>query len=119
MARRIIYAGKPYCRNCPNTVRGPGKSLCHDCHSKYQVEWRRRNPLEGAAKKRSQARAYLHMNVKRGKVKKQPCEVCGKTKVEAHHPDYSKPLEVRWLCQRHHLALIGAVPRTWEGASGL
>jgi hypothetical protein len=35
----------------------------------------------------------------------QPCEVCGATKVEKHHPDYSKPLEVRWLCREHHLAL--------------
>jgi ribosomal protein S27AE len=32
-----------------------------------------------------------------------PCEVCGATEnVHAHHDDYSKPLEVRWLCSRHH-----------------
>lgn len=36
---------------------------------------------------------------------KQPCEVCGKeTDVHAHHDDYGKPLEVRWLCRTHHLA---------------
>jgi len=35
-------------------------------------------------------------------LEKQPCEVCGATKVEAHHDDYTKPLEVRWLCKRHH-----------------
>jgi hypothetical protein len=41
------------------------------------------------------------------------CEQCGlKPEYEAlqgHHDDYSKPLEVRWLCrschQRHHDAL--------------
>ncbi|MFC3331681.1 hypothetical protein ACFOEM_04310 [Paenalcaligenes hominis] len=31
------------------------------------------------------------------------CEVCGKSKVDAHHDDYSKPLEVRWLCREHHM----------------
>lgn len=33
---------------------------------------------------------------------KQPCEVCGAEKSEAHHDDYTKPLSVRWLCRSHH-----------------
>lgn len=36
------------------------------------------------------------------KLKRQPCEICGKSKVHAHHDDYLKPLNVRWLCQAHH-----------------
>jgi len=41
--------------------------------------------------------------IKRGDLERQPCEVC-KTRidVEAHHDDYTKPLQVRWLCKRHH-----------------
>lgn len=35
----------------------------------------------------------------------QPCRVCGAEKVDAHHEDYSKPLEVMWLCRTHHMAL--------------
>ena len=36
---------------------------------------------------------------------RQPCEMCGERKSHAHHDDYSKPLEVRWLCERHHIAI--------------
>lgn len=32
-----------------------------------------------------------------------PCELCGsRQNVEAHHDDYARPLDVRWLCKRHH-----------------
>lgn len=48
--------------------------------------------------------------IKRGILIAEPCEICGKTSVmadgrnaiQAHHDDYNKPLEVRWLCQEHH-----------------
>ena len=33
---------------------------------------------------------------------REPCRECGETLSEAHHEDYSKPLEVIWLCKRHH-----------------
>lgn len=45
--------------------------------------------------------------VRSGKLTKQPCEVCGEFDVEAHHEDYSKPLEVEWLCRAHHLQRHG------------
>lgn len=39
-----------------------------------------------------------------GELVRQPCEVCGATRTDGHHDDYSKPLEVRWLCRAHHAA---------------
>ena len=70
-------------------------------------EWRKDHPLEGEARKRATARAYLHVYVKRGKVIKQPCNICQSQEVMAHHLDYDKPLEVIWLCKKHHGQIHG------------
>jgi hypothetical protein len=51
------------------------------------------------------AREKFRDAVKRGKIKRQPCETCGESKSHGHHEDYSKPLEVKWLCHKHHAAL--------------
>ena len=48
------------------------------------------------------ARNAVASALKRGILIKQPCELCTSTKVEAHHADYSKPLDVTWLCVTHH-----------------
>jgi ribosomal protein S27AE len=51
---------------------------------------------------KANARSYLNVYIRRGKVVKKPCEVCGDKTVQAYHDDYKKPLEVRWMCRKHH-----------------
>lgn len=48
------------------------------------------------------ARIALNVAVSKGKVTRDPCEVCGDRDTHGHHEDYSRPLEVVWLCQAHH-----------------
>jgi hypothetical protein len=40
--------------------------------------------------------------IRDGRIKQEPCAVCGKEKTQGHHEDYSKPLDIVWLCTRHH-----------------
>lgn len=67
--------------------------------TKEYAEWRRTH--------REAYRAHRIVNsaIKKGTVKRSSCEVCGedrKYRVHAHHDDYRKPLQVRWLCVPHH-----------------
>lgn len=56
------------------------------------------------AKNRLVVRAYsaTARAVRSGRIKRMPCIVCGGLKAEAHHHDYSRPLDVTWLCFKHH-----------------
>lgn len=40
--------------------------------------------------------------IRSGALRKMPCENCGEKEVHAHHDDYAKPLDVRWLCPSCH-----------------
>ncbi len=51
---------------------------------------------------RQKARLVLGGKIKSGKVVRGPCVVCGAEKTHGHHTDYSKPLDVTWLCKEHH-----------------
>lgn len=55
-------------------------------------------------KEKQKAREMLNWHVNSGKVKKpDTCENCNvKDIIQGHHPDYSKPLEVMWLCTPCH-----------------
>lgn len=67
-----------------------------DVLNKTTVEYMKRNP------EKKKAWSIWGKARSSGKIPKQPCVVCGSTEVQGHHKDYSKPLEVVWLCRRHH-----------------
>lgn len=67
-------------------------------------EYRQNNP------KKSRAHEMVAYAIKTGVLTRQPCEVCGSASDVAHHDDYDKPLDVRWLCGSHH--------RQWHAENG-
>lgn len=60
--------------------------------------------LERERSDKNYARSQVSIAVKNNTLKKEAC-ACGEKKVEAHHVDYSKPLEVIWCCKKHHIEL--------------
>jgi hypothetical protein len=59
-------------------------------------DWGKRN------RDKTRAQCAAKRAVKKGLLIRKPCETCGNPRGEAHHDDYRKPLEVRWLCRVHH-----------------
>lgn len=64
--------------------------------------------LRPSVRKKDNARSLLDAAVRRKEISITPCDVCGDDEVQAHHNDYDKPLEIRWLCRLHHKAVDGS-----------
>jgi predicted DNA-binding protein YlxM (UPF0122 family) len=56
----------------------------------------------GGSRKSVQAEQLARRAIKKGILIRKSCEVCGDTQTQAHHDNYNNPLDVRWLCQKHH-----------------
>lgn len=98
-------------------LRGGGRYCSHSCHMKTRTGEKNANWRGGVSQhphihtrkqknkfpEKCRARKIVRDAIHRGTMIRQPCEICGETKdVHAHHEDYSKPREVKWLCRPHH-----------------
>lgn len=72
---------------------------------KVTIRWRTDHP------DRYRAQTAVGNALRDGKIEKKPCFFCNTTKnLHAHHRDYSKPLEVTWLCAKCHHRLHTLLP---------
>jgi hypothetical protein len=87
------------------------RSRCRTCDSARAAEWqaanRDRHNANTAAyvqrhRLKDNAKCAVYQAKKRGQLEQQPCEVCGSENSQAHHDDYTRRLDVRWLCPTHH-----------------
>lgn len=62
----------------------------------YTNNWRISNP------KKRRAHKTIEAALKAGRIHRLPCWTCGKEKTDAHHYDYDSPMDVTWLCRKHH-----------------
>ena len=90
---------RPTCQTGENN--GNWKGGISRNHYHYKLIQKQRYP------ERVRAREIVSTAIRRGKiVRGEFCEICGRTiKVQAHHEDYSKPLEIVWLCSKCHRLL--------------
>lgn len=116
---------KPYCSHCKKTTvslfvyniakNGKKYYMCRRCNTKRVKEYRAtpngRNKIFGAVYRsieklsyKQEARIYLNSCLRKGLIKKpKKCSICGlNKKIEGHHTDYSKPLDVVWVCRSCH-----------------
>lgn len=97
---------REYCRKISRKWRLDNKEKKKEYDKLYQRIYTQSFHADPIRKLKFYARRKLRYYVKKGVIKKLPCE-CGEKKVQAHHNDYNKPLEVVWLCitchTKHHL----------------
>lgn len=96
------------CKACIKKYRQTVKGKA--CDSKYQKSEKGKETYKKAVQKyhianpiKRKARYVVTYAIVSGNLIKQPCQICGKMRVDAHHCDYRKPLEVMWLCRQHHV----------------
>ena len=108
-------SGEPLFSKCKECVRANVRKNRRENIAHYRAYDRKRGNRQGLdyvrSYRESNPNKYLAHNkvnnaVRDGRLfKLDVCEDCGSNEsVHAHHDDYSKPLEVRWLCAACHSA---------------
>ena len=102
------------CKECAklDVLRARGKAEYISAYEKMRYQRPERKKAIAAANKiwaeknpdKRKAHYAVSNAIRDKKLARQPCEKCGEYG-EAHHHDYSKPLDVIWLCRRHHMEL--------------
>lgn len=104
------------CKECRKQIDREYRIRTRDRKLLTQRKWREANPdkyarhiksaaakmASGAYEIQKAAREKVARAKRSGRLTQLPCEVCGSAHSQAHHDDYSKPLDVRWLCKIHH-----------------
>jgi hypothetical protein len=86
-----------FCRDCASIRAAASRARFSEDRRAYD---RRRGFRHPGSLKLAARNAIAH-GLRAGTIERRPCEVCC-SEAEAHHPDYTRPLDVVWLCKTHH-----------------
>lgn len=87
----ILEKWRAYVKNKMIELRKKDKS-----YLKGILKYKKANPDKIYAQVQAQRALRL------GQIKKESCVICKSESSLMHHNDYSKPLEVVWVCKSHH-----------------
>lgn len=96
------------CKDCGGVLHNGDAHYCYGCAAKRQVASNRRSARRYPD--RNRARSITKHAIESGRLKRPDrCSRChnpprGRSRIHAHHDDYSRPLDVMWLCQTCHAA---------------
>lgn len=103
--------GTKSCRLCRNKSQRDYIRKHPEKRKDYTLKWIANNKEKNREIKakwkaangtRAKAWAAVEKATKNGDLLKEPCSICHDPNSQAHHEDYSKPLDVIWLCPKHH-----------------
>ena len=125
--REYYRNNKEQCLGSSRKWKTKNKERVKEYRKKYRLEhkgekreanrrWRKENPEKYLASAKSSTQKYkakypervlatnkVNNAVRDGRALKEPCIMCGITKdIHGHHKDYSKKLDVVWMCRFHH-----------------
>ena len=86
--KRAVLPHRVEARQVYNSIRP-------EVSQRAKGKWIERNP------EKRQAQNAVNNAIRKGRLIRRSCEICG-GRAHAHHDDYSKPFDVRWLCPKHH-----------------
>ena|ERR1700689_2792033 len=85
-----------FCTNCNKKLSVPRSHYCKTCNLMATKDYFIKIRL----------RAITQYFLRNGHIKKSKhCLLCLNKKIEGHHENYNKPLEIMWLCKKHHYAV--------------